>query len=420
MPLRLETARRTLTHDMEPWSERSGIGVVSGPVVKAIEGETMAGAATGFTGRSASLRAVNDVGRHLAPHRASLSSAIEKVLDSGQLVLGSQVRQFEESFAGYCRSEHCVCVASGTDALEIALRAVDVGAGDEVITVANAGMYGSAAVLAIGAVPRYVEIDPRDLLMDLDRLQTALDRPNHRPAAVIVTHLYGQAVDMIRVMSVAAPRGVAVVEDCAQAHGATFGGRPCGSWGDAAAFSFYPTKNLGALGDAGVVVTNSADIAGKARELRQYGWSAKYVATRPGGRNSRMDELQASVLNVLLPRLDGWNEQRRRIVARYSEELRHDRLVVPRRGSLGDVGHLFVVRARERDGLRGHLTDNGIGSEVHYPVPDHRQPAVRAVTGSPVSLPLTEAACDEVVSLPCFPEMTDAEIQRVIDAVRMW
>lgn len=374
----------------------------------------------GREGAVGDLRVVNDLGRHLAPVRESLSTTIEGVLSSAWFVLGEQVKRFEHDFAAYCGVSGCVAVASGTDALEISLRAVGVVAGDEVLTVANAGMYGSAAVLAIGATPRYVDIDPSDLLLDVGALKAALEGPGRLPSAIIVTHLYGQAVDMASVMSVAASHGVPVVEDCAQAHGAVCGGRRCGSWGDAAAFSFYPTKNLGALGDAGAVVTDSPQVAGTVRELRQYGWSGKYIATRPGGRNSRMDEIQAAVLNALLPLLDGWNERRRAIARRYSEGIQHVNVTVPSRGGTTDVGHLFVVRAHDRGGLRHHLTGRGIGTEIHYPVPDHLQEAVRAAGGSTDSLPATEAACREVLTLPCFPEMTDAEVDHVIDVVGAW
>jgi dTDP-4-amino-4,6-dideoxygalactose transaminase len=245
-----------------------------------------------------------------------------------------------------------------------------------------------------------------------------------RPRAVVVTHLYGQVADVVRLRELAHRYGVAVVEDCAQAHGASLDGRRCGGLGDAAAFSFYPTKNLGALGDGGAVTTPDAGVAERVRALRQYGWSAKYRADEPGGRNSRLDEMQAAVLRLLLPRLEYFNARRRHIAALYRERFAgHPRLSPIGSGQAGEVDHLFVVRTPDRDGLQRVLADQAISTEVHYPTPDYEQPAVRAQLGrhgTPDPLPVTEAACREVLTLPCFPELQDAEVVRVAGAVTRW
>ncbi len=368
------------------------------------------------------LSALNDLARHLGPHRADLDAAIGRVLTRAHFVLGAEGERFEREFAAYCGARHCAGTANGTDALELALRAVGVGPGDDVLTVANAGMYATAAILAIAARPRYVDIDPATLLIDLDDLDRALDPATHpRPAgAVVITHLYGQPADAAEAARRAGVHGVPVIEDCAQAHGAHRQGRRCGSLAAAAAFSFYPTKNLGAVGDAGAVVTDSPELAARVRELRQYGWTAKYVATRAGGRNSRLDEVQAAVLTTLLPRLEGWNERRRQIMRRYAAGIAHPDVRLPDRTGDGDAGHLFVLRTPRRDALRAHLAARGIGTDVHYPVPDHLQPAVTAAIGPTPPLPHTEAACAEVLTLPCFPELSDAEVDAVTSAIREW
>jgi dTDP-4-amino-4,6-dideoxygalactose transaminase len=369
---------------------------------------------------------VNDLSRHVGPLLVEITESLSRVVSSGWFVLGREVRAFEDEFAAYLDVPHCVGVASGSDALELALRAVGVTGGDRVLTVANAGGYASLAVLAIGATPVYVDVDPRTLLIAPAEFERALAccREDRLPRAVVVTHLYGQVADVAALGEIAQRFGVAVVEDCAQAHGASLDGRRCGGLADAAAFSFYPTKNLGALGDGGAVTTRHAAVAGRVLALRQYGWSAKYRADEPGGRNSRLDEMQAAVLRVLLPRLDSWNERRRAIAALYREGLAgHPRLSPIGADRTGDVSHLFVVRTPEREGLQRALADEGISTDVHYPVPDYDQPAVRAQLGraAPTEpLPVTAAASRDVLTLPCFPELQDAEVVRVSAAVARW
>jgi dTDP-4-amino-4,6-dideoxygalactose transaminase len=265
-------------------------------------------------------------------------------------------------------------------------------------------------------VPAYVEIDEATLLMDPEALVAGLGA---RTRAVILTHLYGRLADVASIARIARERGVALIEDCAQAHGARAAGGMAGTHGVLGCFSFYPTKNLGAIGDAGAVVTGDRALAAKLRALRTYGWGAKYHCTMEGGMNSRMDELQAAVLRVKLPRLDGWNRRRRDIAARYGKAIRHPDIVLPPPASAGsDVAHLFVVRTAQRDALRGHLEATGVATDVHYPIPDHRQPGAGAA--SPSGLPRTERACAEVLSLPCYPELTDAEIDAVATACNQW
>lgn len=275
--------------------------------------------------------------------------------------------------------------------------------------VANAGGYGTAAIRAAGAEPLFVDVEPEFMLMDPSSLEA---RITARTRAVIATHLYGRMADMPRLLAVTAPRGLAVIEDCAQAHGALVQGKRAGAWGAAGCFSFYPTKNLGALGDGGAIVTSDAGLAERARRLRQYGWASKYRSTLAGGRNSRLDEMQAALLAVKLPLVDGWNERRRAIARRYDEALAASRA----RGS-SDVAHLYVLRVRDRDAARTRLAAAGIGTDVHYPIPDHLQESARGERWAACSLPVTEQCCREVLSVPCFPELTAEEVERVAAAL---
>jgi dTDP-4-amino-4,6-dideoxygalactose transaminase len=236
--------------------------------------------------------------------------------------------------------------------------------------------------------------------------------------AVIATHLYGRLADVEAITAICGPLGIPVVEDCAQAHGAARNGKAAGSFGDAGCFSFYPTKNLGALGDGGAITTHDAAMAERIRELRQYGWDKKYQVSRTNGRNSRLDELQAALLLAKLPHLDRWNEERRALARRYSNEIRHARIECPRDFGADNVAHLFVVRCQDRDGLRRHLEAHEISSDVHYPIPDHRQPAYPASHAG--QLPETERLANEILTIPCFPEMEEEEISRVINAVNSW
>ncbi len=352
---------------------------------------------------------VNDLKRQNAPLMASLAAIAGEVIESGWYILGPRVAAFEKAFAAYCGAAECISTGNGTDALELALRACGVGAGDQVAVVANAGGYGAAAVRAAGAEPLFVDVEPEFMLMDARSLEA---RMTGRTRAVIATHLYGRMADMPRLLAVAAARGAAVIEDCAQAHGAQLAGKRAGAWGAAACFSFYPTKNLGALGDGGAIVTSDAAVAERARRLRQYGWASKYRSTLAGGRNSRLDEMQAALLAVKLPLLDGWNERRRAIARRYDQALGASRA-----RDAADVVHLYVLRARDRDAARERLRAAGIGTDVHYPIPDHRQEPARGEAWAACALPVTEQCCREVLTVPCFPELSEEEAGRVAAAL---
>jgi aminotransferase EvaB len=361
---------------------------------------------------------MNDLERHWNGSRAYVEPAINRVLARAWYVLGEECRSFEAEFADFCGASHCIGVGNGTDALELALRALGIGRGDRVATVANAGYYASAALFQLDAVPVYVDVDPTTRLMDLERLEEGLQLGDVK--CVIVTHLYGLLHDMQAVRAIADRYGARVLEDCAQAHGAERGGVRAGAASDVAAFSFYPTKNLGALGDGGAIVTSDDVVGERARKLRQYGWTKKYENEIPGGRNSRLDELQAAVLRAKLPILSAWNARRRAIAQRYTDLIVNDRVVMP--GNIGPehVFHLFVVETDERESLRAHLMARGIGSEVHYPIPDHRQRAAFGSLSSTLKLPVTERLCGRVLSLPCYPEMTDDEAGAVATAVNDW
>jgi aminotransferase EvaB len=343
------------------------------------------------------------------------TAAIGRVLDRHHYILGEEVKAFEAEFAAYTGARECVTLANGTDALELALRAVGVCAGDRVACVANAGFYGSTAIHAIGATPVYVDIEPRTLTMSPDGFSAVLGQ---ELKAVIVTHLYGQMADIEALASAARAAGVAVIEDCAQSHGAQRGGRRAGSFGDVGCFSFYPTKNLGALGDGGAITCNDPAIAARVRSLRQYGWSSKYHVTHSHGTNSRLDEMQAAVLRAKLPLLDASNAERRRIARQYNEAFANLPPTLP--CSLGEdyVAHLYVVRLETRDEFRAHMAAQGVGTDIHYPVADHQQQAYAG--HEHVRLQHTEQACRTAVTLPCFPGMTPAEVTGVIAAARAY
>lgn len=363
---------------------------------------------------------VNDLTRLAGVFSSGLAECAEEVLRSGYYVLGPWVTRFEREFAEYCGVGHCIGVGNGTDALELALRALDISPGQTVAVAANAAMYGTTAVLATDARPVFVDVDPVTATMTADDLRAVVERLGAPPAAVIVTHLYGRLADMPALLAYARMQGIAVIEDCAQAHGATGpDGRKAGAYGDLATFSFYPTKNLGAIGDGGAVISNNPSLAARVCKLRQYGWSSKYTNDLPGGRNSRLDELQAAFLCKLLPFLDGRNARRREIGNRYSREIVHPDIQRPPVAGTEYVAHLYVVQSGGRDALSTHLRDCGVGSDVHYPIPDHRQP-MHADRFASVTLPVTEALCTRVLTLPCFPEMSEAEVDRVVAACNDW
>ncbi|WP_327009306.1 DegT/DnrJ/EryC1/StrS family aminotransferase [Dactylosporangium sp. NBC_01737] len=362
---------------------------------------------------------MNDLVALHAPLSDALTAAVRRVVDSGWYILGPEVAAFEEAFAAYCGAGyraagpgglHAVGVGNGTDAIELALAGVGAGRGSRIALAANAGGYGTTAVLALGAEPVHVDVDEDTATLDPALLERAGRETGFD--AVLVTHLYGRLADMPALRAVADAHGAKVVEDCAQAHGAAHGGRRAGAWGDAAAFSFYPTKNLGALGDAGAVVTADPDVAERVRRLRQYGWDRKYHQVDGPARNSRMDELQAAVLGVKLPHLDAWNARRVAVAARYAATIRHPKLTLPDVTAPSHAGHLYVLRTTDRDALSAHLRAHGVPHDVHYPVPDHRQP-VHGDRFACLDLPVTERWCAEALSLPCHPGLDPAEVDRI-------
>ena len=356
---------------------------------------------------------VNSLLPHIQPLQQPLADAARKVVESGYFVLGPSVVEFEREFAAYCGVEHCIGVANGTDALELSLKCLGVSANDRVAVVANAAMYSTSAVLACSARPVFVDIGEDNATMDPERLAEVLGRGGIK--AVVVTHLYGQLARIEDIAQLCRRHGVGLVEDCAQAHGARNENGIAGSFGDVASFSFYPTKNLGAIGDGGAVVTRRGDLAARVRQLRQYGWTQKYVNGLPGGRNSRLDEIQASMLLVMLPHLNDWNARRRAVAEQYVRGIQNARIKIEVTPDQSYVAHLFVVRSEERSALQEHLAAWGIQSDIHYPTPDHKQPC-HAGMFDDVQLPNTERDCATVLTLPCFPELTPSEIDRVIQA----
>lgn len=356
----------------------------------------------------------NDLSRTSPEMSAEIRDAMARVVASGWYVLGPEHDAFEAELADYLGSDHAVALANGTDALELSLSALGVTAGDTVMTVANAGGYTSVATRLLGAEPVYADVSSDTLLLSVKTATEALDALRTPPRVLVVTHLYGAMAPIAELVELAHSRGIAVIEDVAQAIGARAGGRAAGTFADIGTTSFYPTKNLGALGDGGAVVTSNAELAATVRSLRQYGWTSKYRIGRARGRNSRLDELQAAILRVKLPHLDAMNARRRAIHARY-EAVSSDALRIVNRSSESFIGHLAVGVASDRDAVRAALDAAGIRTDVHYPIPDHRQdwPGPAAV-----ELPETEAASASVVSLPTFPELTDGEVDRVVGALQ--
>lgn len=353
----------------------------------------------------------NPKAQYLA-HIEDVDQAVRRVMDSGWYVLGKEVESFESEFAAYCRTTHCLGVGSGTEALHLALSALGVGPGDEVITASFTASATAAAISLCGAVPVFADVDPETLTLDPKAVQKVL---TPRSKALVPVHLYGHPVDMDAMLAIAENNGLAVVEDCAQAPGALWKGQPVGSIGHVGCFSFYPTKNLGALGDGGAVVTKDYALARKMRTMREYGWKERFVSSEVGW-NTRLDELQAAILRAKLPHLDTDNQARRTLASLYAEELADLPLALPQedRNAL-HVYHLFVIRSTRRDALLAHLRDNGVGAGVHYPVACHEQPAF---SGECEPMPETEKASAEVLSLPMFPELSFEQAGRVVGAVR--
>jgi len=341
-------------------------------------------------------------------------AAIDRVITRGWFILGPELEAFEAEFAASSGSPHAVGVGTGTDALALTLRALGIGPGDEVITAPLSAAFSALAIVMAGAKPVFADIDPDRLTMDPAATEAAI---TPRTAAIMPVHLYGQPADMARFESIARARGLALVEDACQAHLATCNERPVGTIGDAGAFSFYPTKNLGALGDAGAVITSDAALADRLRRLRNGGQAGKYEHVEIGV-NSRLDEIQAAILRARLTLLPAWTMRRRELAARYRKALAGAPVRVPAEYDSGHVYHLFAVRPSERAAFQTHLAERGIGTLVHYPIPLPRQEAFAAY--DPRSCPHADRACAEVCSLPLHPALSDADADLVAEAVHAW
>ena len=347
------------------------------------------------------------------PDRAAIAAAITRVIDRGWFILGPELESFENAFASATGARHAIGVGNGTDALAIALRAAGVGAGDEVITSPLSAAYTALAIMMVGARPVFADIDPVRLTIDPQAAGAAVTT---RTAAIIPVHLYGQAADMDGIAAVATRHGLVIIEDCCQAHLATCGGRPVGSFSLAAAYSFYPTKNLGALGDGGALTTNDDRVAAHARRLRNGGQTDRYHHAEFGV-NSRLDEMQAAVLSDRLRRLEETTQARRALAGRYRAGLAGvASVVVPPEQDAGHVYHLFPVLAEDRDALQAHLKQHGVETLVHYPVPIPRQPAL--ALEEPGDCPVAARVCDRLLSLPLYPALESEAIDRVVAAVR--
>ena len=342
---------------------------------------------------------------------ADVRAAIERVLDRGWFVLGPELEAFEREFADACGAAHAVGVGTGTDALALALRALGVGPGDEVVTSPLSAAYSALAIMMVGARPVFADVDPGRLTLDPRAAESVI---TPRTRALMPVHLYGQPADMPALMAVAARHALHVVEDCCQAHLATCGGQPVGSFGDVAAYSFYPTKNLGALGDGGALTTPRADLAAHVRRLRNGGQTDRYHHAEFGV-NSRLDEMQAAILRARLTWLPGWTTQRRALAAAYRRNLASAPITVPAEFDAGHVYHLFPILSTGRDALQARLKAKGIETLIHYPVPIPRQPAM--ASERPASCPIADRVCREVLSLPLHPGMTSQTVDEVAAAV---
>lgn len=350
--------------------------------------------------------------------REQLDRAYHRVMDSSRFVLGEECKAFEKEFAAYCGAKYCVGVANGLDALVLILKAMEIGAGDEVIVPANTFVATALAVSYAGAKPVFVEPELVSFNMDPARLEAAI---TDRTKAIIPVHLQGRPADMDRIMEVAKRHRLKVIEDAAQAHGVCYKGRKVGTFGDAGGFSFYPGKNLGALGDGGAVVTNDRDLADKVRAIGNYGSDRKYFHMYKGI-NSRLDELQAAFLRVKLTQLDKWNEARAAVAKKYFAGITNEKIRLPLKpdADFGHVYHVFAVRCQQRDALEKHLADHGVGTVKHYPRPAHLQDCYEDLGYKRGDFPLAEEISDTVISLPMFYGMTEQQIQYVIDVINQF
>jgi dTDP-4-amino-4,6-dideoxygalactose transaminase len=361
-------------------------------------------------------------------HKEEIDQAVLRVLESGWYILGSEVQAFESAFSSWAAAAHAVAVANGTDALEISLRACGVGPGDLVLTVSNTAVATVAAIERSGAAPVFVDIDPATFTMNpvsLEETLTVLQRDtgkagNCQPKAVIPVHLYGHPADLPAILDIASRYHLHVIEDCAQAHGACLNDQKVGTFGRTGAFSLYPTKNLGALGDGGIVITQDSQLASELAVIREYGWKERYISIVPGI-NSRLDPIQAAILRVKLRYLDGENEKRQQIAAIYTQQLENLGFTLPVvRSGCTHVYHQYTIRLQERDMLQKYLREQGIAAQVLYPVPIHLQPAYQGRVPLITSLEKTEQAASEILSLPMYPELDLETVHSICHHIRAW
>ena len=355
------------------------------------------------------------MGARLRPIRDELVAACARVIDSGVFVMGPEAAALEEEFARFCGVDHAVAVSNGTAALQVALLAKNIGAGDEVITVSNTFIATVEAISAVGATPVLVDVEPDTSLINASLIEAAI---TSRTKAIIPVHLYGLPCDMDAINAIARKHRLAVIEDACQAHGATYAGMTTGSLGDAACFSFYPSKNLGTIGEGGIVVTGDAQLAARMRSLRSHGEVTRYYHNEPGW-NLRLAEIACAAVRIELRHLAGWNSQRRHVAAWYADALNGLGITLPEEPAGREhVYHLYVVQVDERERVRAALQQMGVGTGVHYPVPVHRQDAYRSLRMGIGSLPVTEAIAPRILSLPMFPEMTRAQVDYVATSLR--
>ncbi|MBI4116026.1 MAG: DegT/DnrJ/EryC1/StrS family aminotransferase [Candidatus Omnitrophica bacterium] len=347
--------------------------------------------------------------------KPEIDAAIQRVLESSQFILGKEVEAFEEAFAHYCSVKHCVAVNSGTSALHLALLALGVGPGDEVVTVSQTFIATLEAIIWTGAKPVLVDIDEKTFTMDPAKVESALTK---KTKVILPVHLYGHPADMDPILQIAKKKNLFVLEDACQAHGALYKGKRVGSLGIAGCFSFYPGKNLGAYGEGGAVVTNDLELATRIRKLRNHGGTKKY-SHEIIGTNGRMEAIQGAILRTKLPYLDGWNEKRRQHARKYDSLLQGLGLILPREAQYAkSVFHVYVIRTPDRDKLHARLNEQGIGSVIHYPKANHLVDACKSLGYREGSLPVTEKISKEVISLPIYPELTQEQIQTVTEAIK--
>lgn len=356
-----------------------------------------------------------DIQKQYKLHKKEFNVAIQQVLDRGDFILGQDVELFEKEFAEFCDSKYCIGVASGTDALFLILKALDIGPGDEVITVANTFIATVLTISMAGAKPVLVDMDSQTYNIDVNEIEKAI---TGKTKAIIPVHLYGQPADMAKINAIAKKHKLVVIEDACQAHGSLYKGKKAGSLGRVAAFSFYPGKNLGAYGDGGAITTSDKELANRIRMLRNYGQIRKYHHVMKGF-NSRLDTMQAAVLRVKLKYLDKWNKRRQEIASRYTNGLKNLNVTLPTVSkSAESVFHIYLIQVADRDNLIKHLANHGITALIHYPVPIHMQPAYQELKYKKGDFPNTEAYANKIVSLPMYPEMTNGEVDFVVDSIK--